>query len=402
MADLRYDPVHDSWVAMAETRTERPNEYQPKSDVVPLARCPFCGGNEDETPQAIAAYDWDPQRSTAVERGTAVEKDAVERNGAVETDQPDWLCRVIPNRFPAFTPLTDNTCEGPARGQRDCRQTHRDNRAEPFHSALEHSANNLLGPNHGPYRQAPSPHSRQELIIESPRHVESYSQLSHPELLASFQVYRQRLRAYRDCPELQYALLFKNCRPEAGASLAHVHSQLFGLDFIPATIARRHERLQRPTTAAGHDAGSTPHHSLLTQMLQWELAADQRVVANRSHWTMFCPFASRFSCQTWIVPTGAGQPLWEQSDQALAELAFLVQDWVRAVEYLWDRPAYNVLFHQPLLRGNSLEGQSFVELFVRIGSAAGFEWGSDCWINVLSPETAAQQLRTALAARQEA
>jgi UDPglucose--hexose-1-phosphate uridylyltransferase len=174
------------------------------------------------------------------------------------------------------------------------------------------------------------------------------------------------------------------------------------LDFIPATIARRHERLQRPTTAAGHDAGSTPHHSLLTQMLQWELAADQRVVANRSHWTMFCPFASRFSCQTWIVPTGAGQPLWEQSDQALAELAFLVQDWVRAVEYLWDRPAYNVLFHQPLLRGNSLEGQSFVELFVRIGSAAGFEWGSDCWINVLSPETAAQQLRTALAARQEA
>jgi UDPglucose--hexose-1-phosphate uridylyltransferase len=387
MADLRYDPVHDLWVAMAETRTERPNEYQPKSHVVPLARCPFCGGHEDETPQAIAAYGWDPLSSSAV-----------------ETRHPDWLCRVIPNRFPAFTPL-DGSCDGPARGQADCRDTHRSDWAESLESEPTSASNNSPGPalqGPGPYRQAPSPHSRQELIIESPRHVESYSQLTSAELLTSFQVYRERLQAYRDCEELEYALLFKNCRPEAGASLAHVHSQLFGLDFVPATVAERYHRLQQSVRECGNGTHPPPDSPLLSQLTQWERKTGQRLITERQHWTMFCPFASRLAGQTWIVPSGPGQPLWQQSDAALAELAYMVQDWVRAIEHLWDRPAYNVLFHQPPLRAESQLGHSFVELFVRLGSVAGLEWGSDCWINVLSPETAAQQLRTALTALQEA
>jgi UDPglucose--hexose-1-phosphate uridylyltransferase len=36
-----------------------------------------------------------------------------------------------------------------------------------------------------------------------------------------------------------------------------------------------------------------------------------------------------------------------------------------------------------------------IELFPRLTTVAGFEWGSDCYINPIAPETAADALRKA-------
>jgi UDPglucose--hexose-1-phosphate uridylyltransferase len=90
MSDLRYDPLNDTWVAISETRTERPNEYRPSGEMVPLERCPFCLGNERETPPAIAEYAWDAGGRVLIP-------------GA----RREWLVRVVPNRFPAFEPTRD-------------------------------------------------------------------------------------------------------------------------------------------------------------------------------------------------------------------------------------------------------------------------------------------------------
>ncbi len=344
MADLRYDPINDLWVAVAEVRTDRPNEYPPRAEIVPLDRCPFCLGNEVETPEPIAESTWD---SVA---------------GVLQpVSNGDWLVRVIPNRFPAFDPNV-----GPVE--------------RTLTSGCDSSGSMVE-----PYRQAHSLHSRQELVIESPRHVESYSQLSDDELLVSFFVYRERLQCYRRNRQLKYALLFKNCRPDAGASLAHIHSQLFGLDFVPSSVSIKHRRLGR--------SGSTPSQWLLKQIADFEIARETRLVTQGQRWSMFCPFASRFGFQTWIVPHHDWAPLWNQDDAAIVELARMVQVWTRVIESTVDQPAYNILFHNPLLRQTNLCGHSYVELFVRIGTVAGFEWGSNCWINPHSPESAASLLR---------
>ncbi len=342
MSDLRYDPINDLWVTVAEVRTDRPNEYAPRAEIVPLERCPFCCGHETETPAPIAEWAWDSSL-----------------NNLHPTATTDWLVRVIPNRFPAFEPINGIADRVPPAAQPDvCLQ---------------------------PYRSTRSLHSRQELVIESPRHVESYSQLNQEELLASFFTYRERLRCYRKLPELKYALLFKNCRPEAGASLAHIHSQLFGLDFVPKAVAARQRRLGR--------VGDTPSQWLLKQTADFEISHRTRLIAQGSHWSIFCPYASRFGFQTWIVPREQWGPIWDQEDAAIIELSRLVQRWTRAIEQTIERPAYNVLFHNPLLHSNNLPGHCYIELFVRIGTVAGFEWGSNCWINPHSPELAAQLLR---------
>lgn len=342
MADLRYDPINDLWVAVAEVRTDRPNEYSPRAEIVPLDRCPFCRGNERETPAAIAEWTWNAD-ARALEPAVARQ----------------WLTRVIPNRFPAFEPFaaSGGTLSSPPK-----------DRPAPH-----------------PYLHASSGHSRQELVIESPRHVESYSQLTHDELLASFFAYRERLRCYQELPPLKYALLFKNCRPEAGASLAHIHSQLFGLDFVPETVAARLDRMGA--------AGSTPSQWLLKQIAEFEIGQQTRLVTQGQRWSVLCPYASRFGFQTWIVPQDDWGPLWEQDDAAIIELARMVQAWTQAIEQSIEAPAYNILFHNPLLGPRSLPGHCYVELFVRIGTVAGFEWGSNCWINTHSPESAASLLR---------
>ncbi|MDP1562988.1 MAG: DUF4921 family protein [Pirellulaceae bacterium] len=344
MADLRYDPINDLWVAVAEVRTERPNEYRPSAEVVPLERCPFCRGHETETPDPIAESTWDAAT-----------------NVLQPVSDGNWAVRVIPNRFPAFDPHL-----GPV---------------EPI-AALDSDKPGIIV---HPFRHARSLHSRQELVIESPRHVESYSQLNETERLASFFTYRQRLQHLRQNRQLKYVLLFKNCRPNAGASLAHIHSQLFGLDFVPSTVAARQRRLGR--------ARATPSQWLLKQIADFELTQETRFVTQGQRWSMFCPYASRFGFQTWIVPRQNWGPLWEQDDAAIVELSRLVQTWTQAVEETIDRPAYNILFHNPLLRPTSLPGHCYIELFVRIGTMAGFEWGSNCWINTHSPESAANRLR---------
>ncbi len=335
MPDLRYDPVNDLWIAIAESRVQRPNEYQPSAAVVPLDRCPFCRGNESETPPAITAYAYDAAK------------------GLVPA-QRDWLVRVIPNRYPAFGP------------------------------GVSDSPTSLR---HGPYEQSAGQACRQELIIESPRHVESLSELLPDELTAAFLVYRERLLEYATQKDLKFEILFKNCRLEAGASLAHIHSQLFGLDFVPRAVADKYQRLQAVSKTESYP-------SLLVQLAEFERNTAERLIHQCDDWTLFCPFASRFPFQTWIVPRRQLGPFWSQSDQALKLLGQWVQRWVRLVEQTLDSPAYNVLIHNPPLDEKDAAGHFYVELFVRMGGPAGFEWGSNCWINTVSPETAAEYLRT--------
>ena len=68
------------------------------------------------------------------------------------------------------------------------------------------------------------------MIIESARHVDRMSALSVAELAEVLDAYRERLAHWRDeRASFEYGLVFKNLGAAAGASLAHVHSQLIAL-----------------------------------------------------------------------------------------------------------------------------------------------------------------------------
>ena len=188
MPELRQDPTTKEWVVIATERAKRPDQFgkrlpkaQPQPSLDP--KCPFCPGNEHQTPKEILA---------------------LRDNSAA--DAPGWRIRVVPNQFAAFTPGNDP-------------QPHDDGRL--FHS-----------------KGAVGSH---EVIIESPEHNHCMSLMEAGHLVELFDVFRRRYEVLRNDRDVKLVLVFRNHGPTAGASLTHPHSQLVAMPVVPAHIRRKYE-----------------------------------------------------------------------------------------------------------------------------------------------------------------
>jgi UDPglucose--hexose-1-phosphate uridylyltransferase len=90
--ELRKDYLLDRWVVIATDRGRRPTDFasqerrQAKAGV-----CPMCPGNEHMTPPAVLVY---------LKSSKGIMKDRDED----EHRHKNWLIRVIPNLYPAFSP----------------------------------------------------------------------------------------------------------------------------------------------------------------------------------------------------------------------------------------------------------------------------------------------------------
>jgi UDPglucose--hexose-1-phosphate uridylyltransferase len=331
MADLRFDPVTHQWVSVAENRRNRPVEFVPTEQARHQIICPFCAGNEDETPFAIAAYDRHLQ---------PMDLDVDEAQA--------WSVRVIPNKFSAFEVTEDKVFPD------------------------------------GPY-QNKNGVGKQELIIPTARHVGSLGEMDFEEVKRGLHVARDRIEAFSHEQPIKHAMLFMNCRMEAGASLEHVHFQLIGSPVVSSRVERRQSIAQK----AFEETGQT----LIAQLVEWETQQSTRVVKTSKNLTSFCPFASRLPLTVWIAPNQKSGR-FADADNLLDELAELTHDAVRRIETVLDRSAYNIMLHQA---SYEFEGPHhwYVEIFPRLTRLAGYEWGTDIWINPVSPESAARRLRAA-------
>ena len=347
MPEFRRDPLSERWVIIAEDRAGRPSDYVLHPPRRVQGRCPFCAGNEEDTPQAIAVY---PSGS---------------RSGS-------WQVRVIPNRYPAAT-MSDDACSGIC-----SRISANSGGTELSRVALQDWS--------GPWFLTQPGLGIHEVIIESPQHVVSFSELSEEQALLSFVAYRDRLRDIRRIPQLSHGIVFKNCRGGGGATLEHAHSQLLATSITPHDV----EHELRVSARHFDQSGTCMYCALLRQ----ELEAGVRVVRQTSHFAVYCPFASRFPYESWIVPR-EHVSRFESSDlSVLKELSELMRTHLDALERLLPDTPYNFWVQTAPLQ---VEESSFfhwrVQLMPRVTSQAGYEWGTGCFVNPVAPETAAERLR---------
>ena len=80
MGEFRKDPVSGRWVIIASDRPSKPTDFHVEKTLPTGGFCPFCEGNEDKTPNEIAAL----------------------RDAGSAPDRPGWRVRVVPNKFPAL------------------------------------------------------------------------------------------------------------------------------------------------------------------------------------------------------------------------------------------------------------------------------------------------------------
>ena len=335
MSDLRFDPVSNQWVTIARNRSERPMEFVPLEQTRHQLICPFCKGNEEETPTTCVAY----------------HRDGSQLNQA--DDPSSWTVRVIPNKYPSF--------ELSSAGHKhiDC-ESHE-----------------------GPYKAAKCP-GEQELIISSPRHVASLSELNDDELRVSFHAYQERIKRMETLEHIRHAMLFMNCRLNAGASLSHVHTQLIGSPIVSGALQERSNRNQLHFQEQGKP--------LVETLTSWEREQGKRIIFESENFSVFCPYASRFAFQSWIVPNHHVGSFQDCPQAVCHELAELCRRMIARLETLLGETGYNILLHQAPF--SMLENDHwYFEIFPRLTRAAGFEWGTDIWVNPVSPETAARRIR---------
>jgi UDPglucose--hexose-1-phosphate uridylyltransferase len=335
MSEFRQDPLSRRWVIIGGERGGRPNEFVEAATRAKDISCPFCAGHETETPPAIASYS---------------------SNG-----KGKWLVRVVPNKYPAVSS-----------------EERRAGSAEQLDSALRPLSSALsCAPGFGSH----------EVIIESPRHVASLSELTDAEAQAVFGAYRDRLLKLKAEGPYRYVQIFKNVGPAAGASLEHVHSQLVALPGVPEVI-------EQELKSCG-EFFQQHKRSLLLDLLDRELAAGQRIVRQTDNFVAFCPYASRFGYEVWLAPR-RHQPRYEDvTPGELGELSGLARDVIGRIERAAGQASYNYFLHtQPFDMPAYDHYHWHIEIIPRLTKVAGFEWGTGCFINPYPPEAAAEHLRS--------
>ena len=327
MPDIRQDPLTGHRVLISEARANRPQATSTESADTSDAVCPFCEGNEAETPGEVAAIR--PTDSAA--------------------DGPGWSVRVVPNKYPALATV-----------------------AEAYD--FDPTALSVL---------AVGAH---EVIIESPRHVASWTELSPIEIDDVLAIYQQRLLYWREHSNLQYAILFKNLGHAAGASQYHAHSQLLALPLVPEQVGREH--------AAALREFERRQKCAYCESIEHEIESTERIVAESDGFIAFCPLASRLPCQVRVLPRRHASRFCRLSPADRLELAELLKGLFIRLEMVLPIPAYN--FWLQTLPLSSLDAKHFhwhIEILPRQSNIAGFEWGTGYTINSIPPEQAAALLR---------
>ena len=355
VAESRHDPLNDRWTLFAPQRSERPVEYvENKEELRAMTGCPFCQGCEDQTPPAR----WVGRiRSEDSANESLIE---IDRDPDSHREQLPWSVRVVPNKYPAVNSTSVlHLAECVRKSQ------------PPKQSLLKR-------------KRACGGH---EVIIESPQHVRSLTQLNpiHTELV--LRAYQDRLRFYRAQKVVPYISIFKNVGRDAGASLSHSHSQLLAMTQLPSQIALSVGLMRRHRATTGC--------CLMCDLLREERSQKERMVA-RDKWTIaFCPFASPLPMMirlTSIRHQAAFEDLDEVQLKSVARMLYRTIGWI---EQECPGASYNYYLNtQPLDKkdpSNSFHWS--IDLFPRLTHVAGFEWSSGCLINPVLPESAAKRYR---------
>jgi UDPglucose--hexose-1-phosphate uridylyltransferase len=401
-SQARRDAINGRWVIFAPGRSERPAEIFEAELPMPAGHaCPFCAGNESHTPPASYSVR-DPQ-----------------------ADELPWIVRVVPNLFPAVS-SNHPPCDGtfpPVATDRDATANRHFGAASYQHLVREGSIHSQMvgdsqtgtgedrpweslaaarsdwtSENGGnpPQSALPSPsrelfeycelHGGHEVIVETPDHVESLTSLTESHAAQVFCAYADRIRHWLRVPGVRYVVVFKNAGAAAGASLRHTHSQLIATSLLPPAMQEIGERMQQHTKSTGG--------CLLCDMVAGELEDESRVISASGRYVAFCPFASRLPYLVRVVPRNHADRFELCSAEALAELSNLTQEIVRSLESMFVACAYNYTIHtRPPGVADRSSFHWWMEIFPRLTKVAGFEWGSDCYINPVTPEVAAEHLR---------
>lgn len=331
MPQLRQDLVTQRWVAIATERAKRPSSFSRAAavPVPPAAQCPFCVGHEAMTPPEVMAF----------------------RVPGTEPNTPGWEVRVVPNLYPAFGPAD----------------------LEPVISHV------------GPYTTMTGV-GVHEVLISSPSHGDDFAQLPVSHIEKVVRAYIARYDAHRPNPAIRYILIINNHGKEAGASLEHPHSQLFGIPLVPSAVCEELDGVRRYRAESGR--------CVYCDIVTAEREAGERVIQENDWFLVYAPFASRTPFEASILPKWHAARFETMTVEQQKAFASTLHDLTARLYHGLNDPPFNFYIHTAPPHGDAEPDYHWhLELLPKLAIAAGFELGTGVMINVATPESAAEYLR---------
>jgi UDPglucose--hexose-1-phosphate uridylyltransferase len=265
-------------------------------------------------------------------------------------NQPGWQLRVVPNKYPALR------VEGSLDRQGE-----------------------------GPYDRMNGVGAH-EVIVESTNHDASPGTLTVKEYEDTFFAFRDRMADLKKDIRLRYILIFKNHGENAGATLEHPHSQLIALPVVPKRVIEEM-------------AGAKLHFDhrercIYCDIIQHELQARQRVVMETDRFVAICPYASRFPFEVWVLPRRHASHFETIEAAEVRDLAGVTRAVMRKMEKALEAPPFNMLISTAPVQDAPYEYTHWqIQIIPKLTRVAGFESGTDFYINPTPPEEAARFLR---------
>lgn len=214
-----------------------------------------------------------------------------------------------------------------------------------------------------------------EVIAEGPVHATQPAALDLGVWSAALTLYRRRIAAMEQ--RVAVAFLFKNVGWRAGASIAHNHTQLLGLEAPTPRLAQMIERLAgRRDCPLADDVAHAEREG--------------RAVFANSAYVVHSPRVPKLPFELWLSPRQRDDDFLAPADAGA--LAQALRTAFVALDLAFAAPPFNFY----LLRDRQARFGWHLELQPRTGNLAGLELGGDMYINSVPASESAERMRSAL------
>jgi len=222
-------------------------------------------------------------------------------------------------------------------------------------------------------------YGHQEIVIDSNKHYEDFADLSLKQIEMILSLFQLRSQKLKKDKKINYILCFKNQGGAAGASLKHIHSQIFASSVLPPDIIDERNRV------ALYQA---ENKNCPFCQLNAEEEAGPRNIYNDKNIIAFTPFASEFPYEVWIISRRHADNicLLRQAEiKSLAKALKLIANGLKNLDY-----DFNFFTHNDL---DNPHQHFYLKIQPRPNIWAGVELGSGLIINPIFPEEAAKHYK---------
>ncbi len=333
-SELRFDVISKDWVVIATGRAKKPEAFKAekrKIEKVPKSKCPFCQIATQEKPTLIFSNG----KKIPLDKG-------IPKN---------WTTIVIPNKYPAFLPhpKLDRRVEG--------------NLYETINAVGFHE------------------------VVVTRDHEKQLAQFSLKQVKEVFDVYQERYLDLMKKNFVNHISIFHNHGFEAGASIAHPHSQIITTPLVDVDVQRgllNSEKYYK-----------TNQKCVYCQMNEWEREIKKRIIFENEKFLAVCPFASKSAFQIIVSPKSHlsyfEKATKEEKDQLAEAFGVALKKLYKGL----DDPPYNFYLHTAPCDGKKYDYYHWHwTILPKTSTWAGFELGARMEISTIKPENAAAYLRS--------